>query len=142
MFEIKICMMPEEREKAFKIREIVFVDEQGFLLEQERDEYDDCAIHVVGYEKEIPVACGRLVGIDGKAKLGRIAVLKEKRSNKYGFKICGFLIDKAVEMGLKEIYLHSQVGVTGFYKKLGFREHGGIFLEEDAEHIKMVRIEP
>ena len=138
MFEIKICTTPEEKEIAFKIREEVFVNEQGFLLEIERDEHDPFAVHAVGYENDIPVACGRVFEINGKAKIGRLAVLKDKRNNHYGFKICEFLMNKAVEMGLKEMYLHSQVGAAGFYRKLGFREYGDIFLEEDAEHIKMV----
>lgn len=140
MFIVKVCETDEEKEKAFKIREEVFVDEQGFALEIERDEYDPCAVHAVGYENEMPVACGRLVEIHGKGKLGRIAVLKEKRKNNYGLRICEYLIAKAKEMNLREIYLHSQIGAAGFYKKLGFVEHGEIFLEEDAEHIKMVRI--
>jgi len=138
MFEVKICTTTEEKERAFKIREEVFVNEQGFLLEIERDEYDEYAVHVVGYEDGVPVACGRLVEINGKAKIGRLAVLEDKRNNYYGFKVCKFLMDKAVEMGLKEMYLHSQVQAAGFYKKLGFCEYGEIFLEEEAEHIKMV----
>lgn len=107
MFEVKVCTTSEEQERAFKIREIVFIDEQGFLLELERDKYDEIAVHVVGYEDGVPVTCGRLIEIDGKAKLSRIAVIKEKRNNRYGFKVCEFLMDKAVEMGLKEMYLHS-----------------------------------
>ena len=140
MFEIKVCETDEEKEKAFKIREIVFIDEQGFLIELERDKYDERAVHVVGYENGVPVACGRLIEIDGKAKLGRFAVIKDKRNNRYGFKVCEFLMNKAAEIGLKEMYLHSQTSAAGFYKKLGFHEHGDIFLEEGAEHIKMVYI--
>jgi predicted GNAT family N-acyltransferase len=90
MFEVKICATAEEKETAFKIREEVFVYEQGFALEIERDEYDCDAVHAVGYEDGIPAACGRLVMLDGKAKLGRIAVIKSKRNNKYGLIICEF----------------------------------------------------
>lgn len=140
MFEVKICETNEEKENAFKIREEVFVNEQGFALEIERDEYDEHAVHAVGYENGIPVACGRLAEVHGKGKLGRIAVLKEKRKNNYGLKICECLIAKSKEMNLREMYLHSQIGATGFYKKLGFVKDGEIFLEEEAEHIKMIHI--
>lgn len=137
-FEVRVCVEHGDKEAAFNIREEVFVNEQGFSLEIERDEYDTDALHVIGCMDGVPVACGRLAAIGGKGKLGRIAVLKDKRGNGYGAKICEFLIAQAHGMGIREIYLHSQIGTAGFYRRLGFTESGGVFLEEGAEHIKMV----
>lgn len=54
---MKITEVNSEREKndAFQIRQEVFVDEQGVSMEEEMDEYDDHAIHFVGYIDQRPV---------------------------------------------------------------------------------------
>lgn len=141
MLEIKILQSETEKADAFNIREEVFVEEQGFALEIEIDEYDNSAIHVAGYINGAPVACGRLVLKDGKAKIGRLAVKKEFRKKRFGAEICRFLIIEAKKSNPVEIYLHSQIKAAGFYQKAGFLPVGKIFLEENAEHIKMVYAE-
>lgn len=141
MMEIKILCSEDEKNDAFNIREEVFVNEQGFALEIEKDEYDDSALHVAGYLNGVSIACGRLIIKDGKAKIGRIAVRKEYRKMGFGAEICRFLTIEALKLNPFEIYLHSQVQAAGFYQKVGFFPVGKIFMEEDAEHIKMVYAE-
>ena len=53
---VKLMESDAERRAAFELRRRVFVEEQGVPLEEEVDEHDDSATHVVA------VAGGRVVG--------------------------------------------------------------------------------
>ena len=47
---------------ALDIRTKVFVDEQGYTLEDDRDEQDKTALHVLGYDAAgVPVCTARMV---------------------------------------------------------------------------------
>jgi len=83
------------------------------------------------------IGCGRLVIKDGIAKIGRVAVKKSFREKGYGREICLELIKIARESEIKDIRLNSQLEVVGFYKKLGFKEYGDIFIEANMKHVAM-----
>jgi len=126
-------------QKAYKLRFEVFVEEQNVLVELESDEYDKTAIHVLAIDEKSGecIGCGRLVIKDGTAKIGRIAIKKSYRKKGYGKKICLKLIDIAQEINVKDIRLDAQLQVVGFYKKLGFKEYGNIFIDANIKHIAM-----
>ncbi|MEY4537496.1 MAG: hypothetical protein RL171_1647, partial [Pseudomonadota bacterium] len=75
---------------AFAIREDVFVNEQGFALEIEKDAYDATSVHAVAYNRlGKPLATGRLLPtslVDGvkTSKIGRMAVHRVMRGSKLG----------------------------------------------------------
>ena len=124
---------------ACRIRFEVFVHEQGVPAEIEMDEYDALAEHVVAFHDGKPAGCGRVVILDGNAKIGRVAVIKSERGKGIGRKICEELIKIGSEKGVNEFVLHSQLAVVNFYKKLGFETVGGIFTEAGIEHVKMLK---
>lgn len=81
---------------AFYVREAVFVIEQGFELENEVDDDDDSALHIVGYIDNSPVAVLRGLFKDVcTMKIGRVAVLSNYRGHKLGQKIMQFAEDYA-----------------------------------------------
>ncbi|HCC35569.1 MAG TPA: GNAT family N-acetyltransferase [Ruminococcaceae bacterium] len=137
--EIKRVSSPEEFELAFDIRLKVFVEEQHVPLSEELDDYDKEALHILVLTDGLPVGCGRVYLRDDTAKLGRIAVLKEYRGSGAGFRLCEELISAAIEMGAKTLILDAQTQAVGFYKKLGFKEEGEIFLDAGIDHIRMRR---
>lgn len=122
------------------IRKEVFVKEQGVDESNEFDELDKEVPHLVIFEDGSPVATGRIIPYKENAvKLGRIAVIKEKRGQGFGKQIVLELIKKAKEDGAKEIYLGSQAHAVGFYEKCGFELLGTeMYLEEGIEHFDMV----
>ena len=122
------------------IRKEVFVKEQGVDESNEFDELDKEVPHLVIFENGSPVATGRIIPYKENAvKLGRIAVIKEKRGQGFGKQIVLELIKKAKEDGAKEIYLGSQSHAVGFYEKCGFELLGTeMYLEEGIEHFDMV----
>lgn len=126
-------------QKAYELRFEVFVKEQNVPPEIECDKYDKTATHVVAIDEKSGecIGCGRLVIKDGIAKIGRVAVKKSYRRKGYGKKICLKLISIARKANIKDIRLNSQLGVVGFYKKLGFKEYGNIFMEANIKHIAM-----
>jgi len=124
---------------ACRIRFEVFVYEQGVPEEIEIDEYDASAEHVVAFRDDKPVGCGRIVILDGSAKIGRVAVVKSERGKGVDRKICEELIKIGSEKGVNEFILHSQLTAVDFYRKLGFEAVGGIFKEAGIDHVKMLK---
>ncbi|WP_392565731.1 GNAT family N-acetyltransferase [Utexia brackfieldae] len=124
---------------ALAVRYAVFIEEQGFEPELEIDEYDNTALHVVGYIDNQPICVARLIFKESdRVKVGRVAVLKAYRSLGLGNDIMNYLIDYAKKNHVKEFALSAQLHAKNFYLKLGFVTQGEIYLEEGVEHIYMV----
>ena len=117
---------------ALEIRQKVFVQEQGFPAETERDAFDAQAMHALMFDGETPVATGRLYFDGVRLFLGRICVLKEYRGQSIGDLITRLMILRGFDFA-KEIYLHAQLQAQGFYERYGFRAEGEPFLEEGQE---------
>ena len=64
------------------VRNAVFVEEQGFSAEGERDAYDDMAIYALAFNEEgAPVSTGRrFVDRDGQFTIGRVCCCTARRS--------------------------------------------------------------
>ena len=70
---------------ALDIRKEVFVEEQQVPVSIEIDDLEDKTLHLVGYEKSIPVATARIYPMEnGKYKVQRVAIRKVVREKKYG----------------------------------------------------------
>ncbi|CAN7297364.1 GNAT family N-acetyltransferase [Peribacillus frigoritolerans] len=127
---------------AFHIRKEVFVEEQGFLLEFEFDEFDTLnalSEHILVYYNEKPVGTGRLRVVDGLGKLERICILEPYRKFGLGKIILKTLEDIAKEQGITQVKLHGQTQAEGFYKKLGYRTSSDVFMEDGGPHLLMIK---
>ena len=126
-------------EDAKEIRFRVFVDEQGF--QNELDDTDNTALHLVLYVDEAAAGAGRMFTEDGGESyhLGRIAVLKEYRGLHLGALIVEAMCEKAKELGARRCELSAQCRAKDFYKKQGFAEQGDVYLDEYCPHIYMVK---
>ena len=141
MRKIKRVENKAEFEIAYKIRLEVFVEEQNVPIEIEADEYDEVATHVLAFENEKPVGCGRIVFFDDYSKIGRVAVLADKRGLGFGKMICQELINiAALEGKTKKVVLNSQCSAAKFYERLGFIAEGEVFDDAGIDHIRMVRM--
>ena len=75
----------------------------------------------------------------GVFKIERVAVIVDERRNGYGKLLLKEVIKKIFNNNrTKMLILHSQIQVKNFYKKLGFKEEGTEFYEDDIPHIKMI----
>ena len=125
-------------EAAKKIREEVFVEEQGFTVEF--DDKDEIAVHLVLFAEDgIPVATCRIFKDCGQDTyiVGRIAVIKDYRGKKLGSVLLSEAERYVKEKGGKCIVLLAQQRVAGFYKKAGFTEFGEVEYDEGCPHIRM-----
>lgn len=134
MKEIKI--FHECTADAKKIRQEVFVEEQGF--QNEFDETDDRAIHCVCYVDGVPAAVGRTFRQeDGCFAIGRIAVRKPMRKTGLGRTVVLALEEAAKAAGAVETVLLAQLTAVEFYQTLGYAKAGTIVYDESCPHIQM-----
>ena len=127
---------------AFQIRKEVFVEEQGFPLESEFDEYDTLnalSEHILVYYNEKPVGTGRLRVVDGLGKLERICILEPYRKFGLGKIIINTLEEIAKKMEISQVKLHGQTQAEGFYKKLGYHTSSDVFMEDGGPHLLMIK---
>ena len=134
--EIKLyCTMSEF---AARVRQTVFVEEQGF--QEEFDAIDDVAVHFVMFDGEKPIATCRLFrtdGADDTYTLGRYAILREYRGRSLGREMMEQVEKHVHSVKGKEIILHAQCRVSGFYERLGFIPYGETDEEEGCPPIWM-----
>ena len=73
------------------------------------------------------------------AKTGIVVTKKGKTNETYAFRadMDALLINKII-LDHKEIELSAQVQTINFYKKLGFRPIGEVYLEANIKHQKMI----
>lgn len=120
------------------IRQTVFVNEQGF--ENEFDDIDDYAYHLVLYLDNHPVATARMYCKDQATMiLGRIAVLKKYRKYGLGTKLVQRLEKEAQKLKFSTVKLSAQQQAMSFYQKLGYKSFGDIYYDEWCPHITMVK---
>ncbi|MGN1420396.1 MAG: GNAT family N-acetyltransferase [Eubacterium sp.] len=123
---------------ARKIREEVFIKEQGFKAEF--DEIDDIAVHFVMFDdNDNAVAVCRAFTEDNPEEyhLGRLAVRKEYRGRHLGEEILKEAEKHIKSQGGKAVLLSAQVRVSDFYAKQGYEKFGNIYYDEFCPHIMM-----
>lgn len=135
--DIRLVGNREELEQVFRIREMVFVREQNVQRERERDNFDTNSNHVLATYMNKPIGCARIKIIDRRAKLERVAVLKNCRKRGVGALLMDYLVTYCKKNAVEEIFLHAQCEVSDFYKKWGFEPRGEPFMEEGIKHVEM-----
>ncbi len=134
--EVRIADWQKDNSDLRRIRERVFIDEQGVTPEQEWDSQDAHAIHFLAEEDDFAMGTARLLP-DGC--IGRVSVLKEWRGLKVGEALMQAAIAEAERRGLKEQTLTAQTHATHFYERLGFKAISDEFIEAGIPHIDMLR---
>ena len=128
------------KERAFKIRETVFVLEQGVNPQDEYDEFEEISTHFLAKLDGKPAGTAIWRFTSYGIKLERFAVLQEARGKGVG--------QALVEAVLKDIasvpeskgkikYLHAQLSAIPLYAKFGFEKVGDMFEECNIKHFKM-----
>jgi len=147
---VRLAESPADRLAAWRIREQVFIGEQGISESEERDGLDDVAWHLVAWEGESAVGTARILGLaeDGRlispagsavAKIGRMAVVPQKRRLGVGRQLLDAALDLARRHGSDRAELSAQEYVLPFYEQAGFCVEGTPYLEAGIPHRKMSR---
>ena len=130
----------ELKADAAPLRSQVFVQEQGVPQDMEWDEFDDRCVHAVLRNRlGRTIATGRLLpAVDGVAKIGRMAVLRQMRGQRFGDLVLAGLLQAAKARGDKALLLHAQCTAERFYARQGFTTQGPVFQEAGMDHVEMV----
>ena len=115
----------------------MFCGEQGVPRESEIDGLDADAIHIVAVDGEIVIATCRLTFEPSGFRLARMAVEADRRREGVGAALLALAEAEASRWGGREVVLHAQRAVEGFYGDAGYLAEGGSFLEEGIEHVLM-----
>lgn len=118
-----------------RLRESVFVVEQGVPLELEYDGLDPTCEHVLAMSP-----AGRVIGTgrllpDGR--IGRMAVAADWRGHGVGRALLRHLIRRARERGMDAVELHAQCTAVDFYRAAGFQAFGPVFDDAGIPHQRM-----
>jgi predicted GNAT family N-acyltransferase len=140
-FRVEPASWEADFEDLRHVREQVFVVEQQVPREDELDQFDPKARHVIARDADgQAIGTGRLVAPmppATSATVGRVAVLAGWRGRGVGQAIMRVLIEQARALGIAAIDLHAQVHAIPFYANLGFEAEGARFLECGIEHQTM-----
>jgi len=138
---VKKITQPQDLEKAFEIREAVFVVEQQVSPGEEYDEYENTSTHFLVSDADgNPCGTARWRKTDKGIKLERFAVLKKFRGTGVGsLLVKAVLEDIANSEGDDAItvYMHAQSYAVRFYQKFGFSTQGDEFEECGIKHYIM-----
>lgn len=136
-FSIRLCNWSQAHADARRIRELVFVREQGVPPALEMDDQDAHCEHALVYAGDgLAVATGRLLP-DGH--IGRMAVLKEWRGKGVGALVLRALVEQARQRRQLSVRLNAQAYAAGFYRRYGFEVSGPEFIEAGIPHVPMQR---
>jgi len=128
----------DDVEACIAIRRAVFIDEQGISEEEEIDDLDGIATHILAKSGTENVGTARLLISGRTGKIGRICVLKSQRGTGLGAAIVKDCIDQLKARGdLNRIALGAQEYAIGFYEKLGFQVCGPTYDDAGIPHKEM-----
>ena len=120
-----------------QLRFDVFVTEQSVPESLEIDELDKTAEHFIAKDSNKIIATLRIVKLNNTAKLGRLAVAKAYRHKKIATRLITYAEDYCRQQGIDVIQLGAQITAKDFYKRLGYKEYGDIFIDAGIPHISM-----
>jgi len=128
---------PADRDACRNVRDRVFIDEQHVPREDEEDQFDATARHVLARDAGgQPIGTGRLTQ---SQVIGRMAVLPEWRGRQVGTLMLDTLIGQARSLGYAHVSMHAQTHAIPFYVRHGFEADGDEFEECGIMHRHMRR---
>tara|TARA_A100001037_G_scaffold56318_1_gene48516 strand:- start:249 stop:683 length:435 start_codon:yes stop_codon:yes gene_type:complete len=134
---LKINFNDKDFSLIHNIRKTVFSDELQIPESELFDDFDHSCDHFLIFNGRNIVGSIRIIIMDDKIKLERMAILNEYRKKSYG-KLCISQIKEYYsELGFSQIILDSIYAVKNFYKQCGFLEEGKTFQRVGIDHIRM-----
>lgn len=122
------------------LRMEVFVHEQGVPVEEEIDDLDGGAIHILARDGDVAVGTARILQDGAVAKIGRVCVTKSARGTGLGADLMRYALERVQELSdVQRVKLGAQTYAIGFYERLGFAAYGPIYDDGGIPHRDMVK---
>ena len=135
--EVREARTKSELAEALALRERVFCGEQGVSFEADQDGRDGEATHIVAVDDGVVIGTCRLLFRGTVARLGRLAVQRERRGESVAVDILSEADRVARQAGSESIALHAQTYAQALYERAGYEVYGPTFVEEGIEHVAM-----
>jgi len=128
-----------------RLRSEVFVLEQHCIF-LDMDNNDQKANHTIGFIGDEVVASTRLfdknIMYDGYQSIGRVVGSPRHRGLGIGKALMQFSIQECERLfGKGPIKIGAQLYLKKFYSEQGFEQSGDVYLEDEIDHIPMIRAE-
>ncbi len=138
MADIDTVTSKADLAECFRLRRIVFIEEQEVPAHEEVDGDDDHCIHILARVDGKALGAARFQYIGEKAKIQRVCILKEARGTGLGAELMrGILSILKSEDKVEIAVLGSQTHALLFYEKLGFEAYGDEYLDAGILHQDM-----
>jgi predicted GNAT family N-acyltransferase len=137
MTDVRPARDADEVRAALALRHEVFVVEQDVPLDEEVDEHDETALHLVAAEDGEVVATARVVMDGDTATLGRVAVAAKARRRGIASRLIAAGEAEARAHGARRVALAAQTGALALYERAGYAPYGERFLDAGIEHLMM-----
>lgn len=122
------------------LRREVFMVEQGLSHEEEFDDLDVGAIHMLATVDGIPAGTTRLLIEGDVGKIGRVCVAKSFRGTGLGAQLIDASIQRLSDIPtLTCVKLGAQTYAIGFYERHGFSAYGDEYDDAGIPHRWMKR---
>ena len=128
-----------------RLRSEVFVVEQKCIF-LDIDNNDQKAYHTIGYLGEEIIATTRLfdknIMYDGYQSIGRVVTAPKHRGLSIGKALMQYSIQECERLfGKGPIKIGAQLYLKKFYNEQGFEQSGEVYIEDEIDHIPMIRAE-
>lgn len=135
-------LTPAELYAIMQLRNEVFVVEQTCAY-QDADNKDLSCHHLMGWKDNKLVAYSRILppGLAYREpSIGRVVTSPSARGGGIGHKLMEKSIEKLYSLyGINPIKIGAQFYLLKFYTSLGFQQTSDIYLEDNIQHIEMVK---
>jgi ElaA protein len=133
----------DELYDVLKLRSEVFVVEQKCIF-LDIDNNDRKAFHTIGFMGDEVVATTRLfdkdIMYDGYQSIGRVVGSSRHRGIGIGKALMQYSISECERLfGKGPIKIGAQLYLKKFYSEQGFEQSGEVYLEDEIDHIPMIR---
>lgn len=138
MNELHARVYTDLQEEEKKIREDVFIKEQGF--QTEFDDQDKHCLHMILYKDDVPVGVCRFFPDDKDSDtwiIGRVCVVKEYRKDHLGSVLLKDAEEEIKKHGGKKIRLGAQERASSFYINNGYHLTDERYMDEYCPHVMM-----
>lgn len=135
-------LTPLEIYEILQLRSEVFVVEQNCVF-LDADNKDQLSYHLQGRVDEKLIAYVRILPpglVYDEPSIGRVVTSPSYRKQGAGIELMKKAIEEATNLfGIQPIMIGAQLYLKKFYENLGFIKCSDIYMEDDIQHIKMIR---
>lgn len=135
-------LLPIELYTIMQLRNEVFVVEQNCVY-QDADNKDPLCHHLMGWKDNKLVAYTRIVppGLAyTEPSIGRVVTSPSARGSGIGRELMKKSIEHLYSLhGINPIKIGAQLYLLKFYTSLGFQQTSDIYLEDNIQHVEMVK---